>query len=352
MMHPYSTLPIPAERVGALPRREGHRHETMPAPLTEALPGSRHALGGVTLPLAGAANGEENFSALVRQAYLQLRAGHPGEAEGTLASVLALARPPSAREGAHAHSSDEPDRGGVQDRGQSAHRIVVHTLGRFEIAVDGTPLATSRKQPKRTLSLLKGLVALGGQRVCRSTLIDALWPDIDGDLGQNALEVTLHRLRGRLGVPEAIVARNGCLQLDAHLVWVDALAFGACAPDPEPCSAGGASMYVEAAFGLYRGTFLPDDRDSSWSLRMRERLRARFVRIVAEAAARLEAANRFEAAATLYERALAVDDLACVFHDGLARCLQRLGRSSEAYMARERGSHLREAECDSRFAQA
>jgi hypothetical protein len=35
-----------------------------------------------------------------------------------------------------------------------------------------------------------------------------------------------------------------------------------------------------------------------------------------------------------------VDDLACVFHDGLARCLERLGRSSEAHMAQERGCHL------------
>jgi DNA-binding SARP family transcriptional activator len=222
--------------------------------------------------------------------------------------------------------------------GQLEHRIVVHTLGRFEIGVDGSPLATSRKQPKRTLSLLKALIALGGQRVCRSALIDALWPDIDGDMAQNALEVTLHRLRARLGVPEAIAARNGCLQLDAKLVWVDALAFGACG-EAQP-SAGRASMHVEAALELYRGTFLPDDTDASWSLRMRERLRARFVRIVAEAAARLEAVSQFEAAATLYERALAVDDLACVFHDGLARCLQQLGRTGEAYMARERGSHL------------
>jgi hypothetical protein len=76
---------------------------------------------------------------------------------------------------------------------------------------------------------------------------------------------------------------------------------------------------------------------------MRERLRARFVRIIAEAAARLEATSRFEAAARLYERALAVDDLACVFHDGLARCLERLGRSSEAQMALERGSRLFQA---------
>ena len=126
---------------------------------------------------------------------------------------------------------------------------------------------------------------------------------------------------------------------------MDAIAFGACPQDDPECTrSSGASVALETALTLYRGIFLPDDRDSSWSLRMRERLRARFVRIVAEAAAMLEAAGRMHAAACLYERALAVDDLACVFHDGLARCLEHLGRSSEAHMALERGSHLLGAE--------
>jgi DNA-binding SARP family transcriptional activator len=343
MMQPNPTMPFAPEPATS-PRRQGRTHEAShPAPAVTVIHKPRH-LVRVALPAAaspGPSGNGETMSALVHQAYQQLRAGQAGAAEGTLASVLALARSGSLREGADApgaRPSSEPDRFGPEERSEREHRVVVHTLGRFEIGVDGRPLATGRKQPKRTLSLLKALIALGGQRVCRSALIDALWPDIDGDMAQNALEVTLHRLRARLGVPEAIAARNGCLQLDARLVWVDALAFGACV-EVQPC-AGGASMHVEAALDLYRGTFLPEDTDAGWSLRMRERLRARFVRIVAEAAARLEAASQFEPAARLYERALAVDDLACVFHDGLARCLQRLGRSSEAYMARERGSHL------------
>jgi DNA-binding SARP family transcriptional activator len=343
MIQPNPSMPFAAEPATS-PQRQGRMHEaSAPAPAVTAVHKPRH-LVRVALPAAvspaPSGNGD-SLSALVHQAYQQLRAGQASAAEGTLASVLALTRTASLREEETAPAArpfSAPDRFGPEASSKLEHRIVVHTLGRFEVGVDGSPLATSRKQPKRTLSLLKALIALGGQRVCRSALIDALWPDIDGDMAQNALEVTLHRLRARLGVPEAIAARNGCLQLDAKLVWVDALAFGACGEEP-PC-AGRASMHVEAALELYRGTFLPDDTDACWSLRMRERLRARFVRIVAEAAARLEAVSQFEAAATLYERALAVDDLACVFHDGLARCLQQLGRASEAYMARERGSHL------------
>ena len=280
------------------------------------------------------------LESLVEQAYVQLLSQDAAGALLTLESAVGLLERPRGQRAQDERSAAISTMQPAPAAPQAQPRVVVRTLGRFEIAVDGQPLCTGRKHPKRTLALLKALIALGGQRVCRSTLVDVLWPDIDGDLGQNALEVTLHRLRARLGVPDALVARNGCLELDPGLVWVDALAFGACTVDD---ARNGASVNVETAFALYRGTFLPDDRDSSWSLRMRERLRARFVRIVAEAAAQVECSGRFDTAAALYERALAVDDLACVFHDGLARCLERLGRSSEAHMAQERGCHLLEA---------
>ncbi len=279
---------------------------------------------------------------LVEQAYRQLLDQDARGALGALAAAVALLRGEDARE---LTAADAAGPWQATTRMQPRARIVIHTLGRFEVLVDGAPLCTGRKQPRRTLALLKALVALGGRHVARSTLVDALWPDLEGDLGQNALEVTLHRLRARLGVPEAIVARNGCLDLDPAVVWADALAFGACPQDdPECIRSAGASITLETAFALYGGLFLPDDRDGSWSLRMRERLRARFVRIVAETGARLEASGQLQAASRVYERALAVDDLACVFHDGLARCLAQLGRPGEARMARERGHHVQDVE--------
>jgi DNA-binding SARP family transcriptional activator len=314
----------------ALPPRGGSAWHA-----TQATPFSLHRLPQPQRPRRG-------LEALVEQAYVQLQSQDPAGALRSLeAAVGQLERPrqPRAQDG---HGALVAAARPAPQQAQT--RVVIHTLGSFEVRVDGQLLCTGRKHPRRTLALLKALIALGGRRVCRSTLVDVLWPDIDGDLGQNALEVTLHRLRTRLGVPDAIAARNGCLELDPEVVWVDALAFGAVAEDD---AHAGASVSVDTAFSLYRGTFLPDDRDSSWSLRTRERLRARFVRIVTEAAALAEAVGRFDAAAALYERALAVDDLACVFHDGLARCLERLGRPSEARMAQERGTHLLEAAgCD------
>lgn len=305
-----------------------------------AQPGSARSLrvvGGRLQPAAAtaAASGlETRLRHLLEQVHLQLAAGAPRAALETLESALRLMQDTPA--------SGVPAIGPMQPWWPpcACARVVVHTLGRFEVLVDGAPLCTGRKHPRRTLALLKALIALGGTRVCRTALVDLLWPDIDGDLGQNALEVTLHRLRGRLRVPEAIVARDGCLALDSALVWVDALAF-ANGTAPQPIAGGTTpAADVQTMFDLYRGAFLPEDRDSVWSMRMREKLRTRFVRAVAEAAARLEASGQHASAAQLYERALAVDDLACVFHDGLARCLGRLGRGGEASMALERGTRL------------
>jgi DNA-binding SARP family transcriptional activator len=261
-----------------------------------------------------------DLAAVLEQARAQLIRCETGSALRLIERALALACP------------REPT--SVSAPSSAGARVVVRTLGAFEVHVDGAPLATGRKQPTRTLALLKALVALGGKRVTRTTLVDLLWPDVDGDLGQNALEAALHRLRVRIGISEAIPTRDGCLELDRQLVWVDALAFSAL-----PCDADPAAM-VEPVFALYRGTFLRDERDAGWALHPRERLRARFVQIVSQAAQALEDAGQPAAAGRLYERALAVDDLACVFHEGLARCLQRQGRDAEARMARTRAARL------------
>jgi DNA-binding SARP family transcriptional activator len=219
--------------------------------------------------------------------------------------------------------------------GPSPHaRVVVRTLGAFEVLVDGAPLAGGRKQPTRTLALLKALIALGGRAVARAALVDLLWPDVEGDLGQNALEAALHRLRARIGVPDAIATRRGYLELNPRLVWVDALAFCAL-----PAGAADEDL-LEQAFTLYRGAFLHDERDASWALRPRERMRARFVNLVSHAAQTLEAAGQLPSAARLYERALAVDDLAGVFHEGLERCLHRQGQAGEARMAHTRAARV------------
>ena len=249
---------------------------------------------------------------------------------GPRAAVITLTSP-SARSSPPVRTRDgTPSPAPVQ-------RFVVRTLGAFEVLVDGVARPEGKKQPRRMLALLKAIVALGGKDVCRSILADTLWPELDGDKAQNALTVTLHRLRSYLGVPGAIAVRHGCLSLEPQHVWVDALEFEAAV---RAVSAVSGCDSVERIFELYRGAFLSADSEEPWTMRQRERLRSRFVSIVAGAGAALEARNRPAEAVTVYERGLAVDDLAGVFHDGVVRALSKLGRVSEASSARDRKDKL------------
>jgi len=74
-------------------------------------------------------------------------------------------------------------------------RLKIFTLGSFRIEIDGKPLTWTGKAPQRPLALLKALVALGGREVKETQLMDALWPDAEGDAAHKSFSVTLTRLR-------------------------------------------------------------------------------------------------------------------------------------------------------------
>ena len=109
----------------------------------------------------------------------------------------------------------------------------VRTLGSFEVLVHDEPLAFGRKAPKKTLALLKALIARGGSAP-DGVLIDQFWPDEQGDAAAKSLGAAVHRLRTLLGVPGAVGQHGGQLSLERELVWVEAWSFQrapAAAPD-------------------------------------------------------------------------------------------------------------------------
>lgn len=199
--------------------------------------------------------------------------------------------------------------------------VRICTLGRFDVLVDDEPLAFGRKAPKRTLALLKALIAFGGRNVPEQRLADVLWPDQDGDAAQESLAAALHRLRRLLGTTEVIRQSSGALSLDSQRCFVDAWAFEAGLEHP---------AREQAALSLYRGSFLPGDPDAQWAISMRERLRGKFVRAVQAGAQRLESDGHYEEAIELYVRGLEADDLVEQFYQGLMRGYHHLGRQAEA----------------------
>jgi DNA-binding SARP family transcriptional activator len=206
--------------------------------------------------------------------------------------------------------------------------VSVRTLGVFEVRVHDEPLAFGRKAPKKTLALLKALVARGGAAT-DSVLIDLFWPDEPGDAAAKSLGAAVHRLRQLLTVPDAVLQQGGQVSLDRDLVWVDAWSFerGLAADD---------ARTVVDALELYRGAFLAEEEGESWPVALRERLRGKFVHAVAEHAARLEAAQRHEEAIGWYLRGIDADPVVELFYQGLMRCYHRLDRLPEAVSAYRR----------------
>jgi DNA-binding SARP family transcriptional activator len=193
---------------------------------------------------------------------------------------------------------------------------------------DGRPLEYSRKAPKKTIALLKAIIAFGGSNVREQRLVDAFWSDEEGDVATRSLGAALHRLRKLLGDADAIIQQGGALSLDKARVWVDVWAFEdlLARPDSEPAE----------VLSLYRGAFLAEDDDEPWSVTMRERLRGRFIHAVGEVGKRLEDTNRPDEAIECYLRGLDADPVIEQFYQGLMRCYTALERRSEALSAYQR----------------
>ena len=219
-------------------------------------------------------------------------------------------------------------------------RVKVYTLGRFEVLVDDKPLVLSRKSPRRPLSLLKMVIALGGLEVPQAKLIDALWTDDEGDAAHHDFDVALYRMRKLLNDPKALLFEDGRVSINARLCWVDTLdiekRFDQLEQLLKEADELGITACLHAIARLYRGVFLPAEADAPWSVSMRERLRGRFVQAVQRVARRFEASGRWEEAIAWYTNGRNADDLAEAFYQGLMRCYLETGQRAQGLLTYRR----------------
>ncbi|HLS82966.1 MAG TPA: BTAD domain-containing putative transcriptional regulator [Steroidobacter sp.] len=200
--------------------------------------------------------------------------------------------------------------------------IKIYTLGVFRIEIDDKPLHFIGKVQKRPLELLKALIAFGGRVVNESQLAEALWPHADGDAAHNAFVTTLQRLRKLLSHKEALIYQEGRLSLNDRMCWLDAWAL-------ETVNAGADPAGLQSGIALYRGAFLAQDLDASWTIPARERLRQRFVRHACDLVRARMAQAQWDEALRCCEQALEHADTAEELYQQLMTCHARLGRSAD-----------------------
>jgi len=163
-------------------------------------------------------------------------------------------------------------------------RPKIRTLGGFTIERNGERLRFEGRAPRRVLTLLKALIAFGGDSVPRQRLLDAVWGGEAGDAIEAALDVAIARLRKLLGRTDAVLVSNEALSLNASVVWTDVTAL-----DRLVVEGHDPRLVADRVLALYNGDFLPMDRDAPWSVRARLRLRALFIRQITCLGRELEA---------------------------------------------------------------
>ena len=206
--------------------------------------------------------------------------------------------------------------------------VCVFTLGRFSLLLDGKPAEFGRKVPRRPLELLKAIIALGGREISITSLMSALWPDVDGDTAKRSFDTTLHRLRKMMGDGRVLILKEGKLSLDGRYCWVDVWSFERLLSQSHRLlmrDVTGKQVFIvgrltENLIDLYHNHFLATEDLTSWSVSMHERLRSKFIHHLLEVGRYMEKYGYWEQAKHCYRKGIDVDDLVEVFYQRLMVC--------------------------------
>ncbi|GGL90659.1 hypothetical protein GCM10010840_30870 [Deinococcus aerolatus] len=150
----------------------------------------------------------------------------------------------------------------------------IKTFGQTQVLVNGQEVKWSAQSARE---LLLYLLAFPEGRTRAQTLNDLWGQDVTASTC-NRLRVTLHRLRGALGLPGTVYERNGRYQL-APGVWRSSDVYGLYAALNEAEQQGGASNRIQAlgkAIGAYAGDFLAEE-EAEWAVRARDEHKSAYV---------------------------------------------------------------------------
>jgi len=201
------------------------------------------------------------------------------------------------------------------------------------VEVSGRVLIDRRWPRSKARALVKLLALQPARSLHRDQVIEALWPHLDAEAGENQLHKNIHYLRQALhehgGAP--LVRLEGPLVLLDNHAQIDAACFAekartALGPPASPPDAAP----LEEALALYAGALLPEDQYEPWCDRPRAELADLAQRLRLAAAAARERHGDFEGAAQHYERVVADDRAREEAHRGLMRAYAALGQRDRA----------------------
>ncbi|HTA39061.1 MAG TPA: AAA family ATPase, partial [Candidatus Acidoferrales bacterium] len=183
--------------------------------------------------------------------------------------------------------------------GMTQHgRLIVRLFGHADISWDGAPLKFAKRAT--TLAMLARIILERGKAISRESLAFTLFPDADETTALAELRRYLYlanKALPSLSVPWLLVDAETVRWNDDADALIDIVDFERLGAEPET---------QKQAIELYGGDLLEDIYDD-WVVTERERLRTRYLAILAESLERHRAQREFGSAIACARRLLATD---------------------------------------------
>jgi len=204
--------------------------------------------------------------------------------------------------------------------------INIRMLGSFSLQSGDNLISDESNRSRKVWALLAYLICHRGSSVSQKKLIELLWGDDPSSANpENALRITLHRLRSQLDLlwPGAgkslIVHKNGGYSWNTQVsIQLDSDRFEQlCQPKDIPDDARLADCLE--ALELYRGDFLERQSSESWVIPVTTHFHNLFVMLTLEAADLLSRQERHQEAAIICRRGIAVEP----YHEPIYQMLMK-----------------------------
>ncbi|NJK80868.1 MAG: hypothetical protein HC914_13605 [Chloroflexaceae bacterium] len=199
-------------------------------------------------------------------------------------------------------------------------RLVIQTLGTFQITLDGT--VVTRFDSNKARALLLYLAVEATRPHSRDTLIHLFWADLPEAEARHNLRQTLHRLRQALSelhdAPHFLLVTRHTIQFNpTSEYWLDATAFRALRNEHASLPEGTSDLHLlEQLTQLYQGDFLGQSylvntvEFETWLLEQRTDLRRQATLALEELATAALHIHNYGQAEAAARRLLQLDPLA------------------------------------------
>lgn len=214
--------------------------------------------------------------------------------------------------------------------------IQVRMLGGLSLQYGENRIDDAGNRSKKVWSLLAYLICNRGRSANAQKLIDLLWGDDAGANPENALRITLHRLRAQLDLLWPGAGRELILYKDSGYSWnpdfpiqLDCERFERLCQQQNPDMDARLADNLEA-IALYKGEFLPRQTSDMWVVPIGAHLQNLYLTTVLETASLLLDRSRNAEAADICRKAAETEPYHEFLHQLLMRALAAAGDQKAA----------------------